>query len=188
MEMKSPPARHSVFSKFYRNHDPDWDITSPLGGKRTFPCQGYKKGPIQGSYKAGQSIPVEIVGPNTHKGGHCQFSISYDDKKFVVIKDVMHTCLTKSGTKFSIKIPSLSPPSNNATLAWSWINAEGNREYYMNCADIRITGGKKDGHVKGPELLVANYKDYPTVGEFHFDWEDDGQEMFDKRKIITIRP
>ncbi|KAK9696778.1 hypothetical protein K7432_012289 [Basidiobolus ranarum] len=193
MEMKYPYPRHSQFSPYYRKNKPDWDLTSPLGlkrrygGTRTYPCHGWPKGPNQYVATAGRSIPVEITGPNTHKGGHCQFALSYDNgKNFVVLKDVFHKCLTSSGKKFSIKIPSNAPPTKHAVFAWTWINAQGYREYYMGCSDIEIKGGKKGGTVKGKELLVVNIKGKKTVGEFYYKWNDDGMSLFKKRKTLTV--
>ncbi|KAI8054428.1 hypothetical protein BDF22DRAFT_775194 [Syncephalis plumigaleata] len=95
--------------------------------------------------KSRSSVDVVLTGEAKHNGGHCQFSLSYDGgKTFVVIKDVLN---------------------NNAIFAWSWINATGVREYYMNCADIAIEG-VSDGKVTGPKMLVANILGGPTVPEW----------------------
>lgn len=48
--------------------------------------------------------------------------------------------------------------NGNATLAWTWFNKIGNREMYMNCAPISISGGSDDTTVYDalPEIFVAN--------------------------------
>lgn len=48
--------------------------------------------------------------------------------------------------------------NGNATLAWTWFNNIGNREMYMNCAPISISGGSDDTTVYDalPEMFVAN--------------------------------
>lgn len=49
--------------------------------------------------------------------------------------------------------------NGNATLAWTWFNKIGNREMYMNCAPISISGGSDDTTVYDalPEMFVANF-------------------------------
>jgi hypothetical protein len=49
--------------------------------------------------------------------------------------------------------------NGDALFAWTWFNYEGNREMYMNCADVTVTGGQ--GTVDSfesayPEIFVAN--------------------------------
>lgn len=43
------------------------------------------------------------------------------------------------------------------------MNAIGNREYYMNCADIRIIGNRGPGQIKGTPLKIANMPGYPVI-------------------------
>ncbi|GAB7347093.1 hypothetical protein MBLNU459_g3224t2 [Dothideomycetes sp. NU459] len=56
--------------------------------------------------------------------------------------------------------------NGNATLAWTWFNKIGNREMYMNCAPISISGGSDDDSVFNslPELFVANIPGECTTG------------------------
>ncbi|KAH6868873.1 hypothetical protein B0T10DRAFT_596210 [Thelonectria olida] len=56
-------------------------------------------------------------------------------------------CGNDSGTKclrqFNIPIPK-EMKNGKAIFAWTWFNKIGNREMYMNCAPIKITGGSGD--------------------------------------------
>ncbi|KAI9592198.1 hypothetical protein BDF19DRAFT_388593, partial [Syncephalis fuscata] len=134
MEMCQPPPRGSKFSPDKSNID--YNNKSPTQAI----CQGKPAGAIVGTYKAGGSVDVAFDGSAVHNGGHCQFSLSYDGgKTFVVIKDVMNDCLV-GAKNYNIPLPATAPASKNAIFAWSWINASGNREYYMNCADVAIEG------------------------------------------------
>jgi hypothetical protein len=94
----------------------------------------------------------------------------------------LKTCFL-DGLTIPVTIPSSAPPGN-ATLTWTWVNAAGNREYYMNCVDVTLTGGPKDGKVTGPQNLVANMPNAPTIPEFNVG--GDRADLFDKRPIITL--
>ncbi|KAJ1977519.1 hypothetical protein H4R34_003547, partial [Dimargaris verticillata] len=133
-------------------------------------CRGApKKGSVK-TYSAGEQVVMKFNRGATHKGGHCKFSLSVDDKVFVAIYTVLNECFIDSqGTSIKIQIPEDAPTLKGATLAWTWVNAEGNREFYMNCIDVDIDG-KPDGKIVGPPIVIANYgKDdskYPQIGEF----------------------
>ncbi|KAI7834001.1 hypothetical protein BX661DRAFT_139911, partial [Kickxella alabastrina] len=101
---------------------------------------------------AGSSYQVTFASHAvSHSGGHCEFSVSYDSgKTFVVIHQELRYCfvgkkpsaITNEVSVFSytFDIPSDLPSSDRAIFAWTWVNASGNREFYMNCADVEITG------------------------------------------------
>lgn len=60
--------------------------------------------------------------------------------------------------KWDFEIPE-SAPSGKALFAWSWFNLEGNREMYMNCAQVEIQGGASastEDFNRLPEIFVAN--------------------------------
>ncbi|RKP34159.1 hypothetical protein BJ085DRAFT_8396, partial [Dimargaris cristalligena] len=148
---------------------PDYSLSSPIGsgGSTAFPIchhtEPYAK-PVA-TYSAGGSIDVVFTGGAIHNGGHCEFSLSYDGgNTFVVIQTILKTCFL-SGTSFSVPIPSSAPSSDKVVFAWSWVNASGNREFYMTCSDIAING-KAGGSISGPPMIHPNYGSGPTIGEF----------------------
>ncbi|KAK1759907.1 hypothetical protein QBC47DRAFT_292655 [Echria macrotheca] len=83
--------------------------------------------------------------------------------------DSVH-CGNDSGTEcirqFNIPIPK-DVPNGKATFAWTWFNKIGNREIYMNCAPISITGGSDSTAFFDslPEMFVANIPGECTTGQ-----------------------
>ena len=90
-------------------------------------------------------------------GGSCQISLTKDleptkDSVFEVIHSIEGGCPTSSPgnigedanamdpTTFDYSIPQGIAPGKY-TFAWTWFNKVGNREMYMNCAPIVVTGG-----------------------------------------------
>lgn len=107
-----------------------------------FPCKGYQNDgpalPIT-TYTPGSTYNMTLSGSATHGGGSCQLSLSYDNGgSFRVIKSMVGGCPLQS--IYDFMIPSYMP-GGDALLAWSWQNKVGNREFYMNCAAVRIDGG-----------------------------------------------
>lgn len=82
--------------------------------------------------------------------------------------DAAH-CGNDSGTEcirqFDIPIPK-DMPNGNATFAWTWFNKIGNREVYMNCAPVTITGGSDTTAFfdELPTLFLANVPGECTTG------------------------
>jgi hypothetical protein len=66
------------------------------------------------------------------------------------------------GFNWPVQLPFNLPSCERCTFAWTWINAIGNREMYMNCADVRIIG-KTGGKISGRPLLIANMPGYPII-------------------------
>ena len=100
---------------------------------------------------------LTFQGQATHGGGSCQISLTRDTPPtvtsiFRVIKTFEGGCpsanIKNVGTDpfgygadaFTFEIPK-SVKEGNYTLAWTWANKIGNREFYMNCAPITVTGG-----------------------------------------------
>lgn len=189
MEMKYPAPRLSPHAGIWDYTQVDYDINSPLNMKGNTLCQGKPASTPTATLNAGQTITVQIVGSAPHKGGHCQFSLSYDGgQNYVVIKDHLRTCPLEGN--YQVTIPPTAPESDKVVFAWSWVNAEGNREYYMNCADVIIkqsnSNYKTSGTITGKKLLVVNQPGHPTIGEFLGNNEK-GLELFNARPTITVK-
>ncbi|GBB89747.1 hypothetical protein RclHR1_16530001 [Rhizophagus clarus] len=139
-------------------------IMAPLNGgsgcaPKKFPCGGYPQDKkIVTTFKAGEVFSVKFFNQNfpvlreedkqkdqaRHNGGLCEFSLSYDGgKTYTVIATYKKTCPDIFFDGWKVKIPENAPSCDspgNCLFSWSWINAVGNREFYQNCADIKIEG------------------------------------------------
>lgn len=155
IEMMTPAPRRSQFIAAPHTQPIDYAQNSPLG---IFPCKGHwEPGPVVGSYTVGQNdVDVVLLGTANHNGGHCEFSLSYDNgKTFITILTILDTCLKGDERNYRVKLPPGTPPSPSLIFAWTWINTTGDREYYMNCADIRIDN-PNPGRIEGFRPVVAN--------------------------------
>ncbi|KAJ2777097.1 hypothetical protein GGI15_004621 [Coemansia interrupta] len=144
-------------------------------------------------WKAGQSVTVAFQNDGAaHGGGHCQFSVSYDGgNTFVVVYEVLQYCFfgvestsnAAAVLSYTFDLPKDLPSSDTAVFAWTWVNAiSGSPEFYMNCADVKITGSSSS--YTGKEIVIANYKDYPTIwmqGDHSY-----GLEYYENAKTITV--
>ncbi|KAI8052803.1 hypothetical protein BDF22DRAFT_770377 [Syncephalis plumigaleata] len=153
-----------------------------------FPCRHTKVGPVTAKYTAGKSFAVMFKRGNSHRGGHCQFAMSYDNgKTWVVLKSIIGLCfMDLAPWTYHIPLPK-GAKSGKALFAWAWMNAEGNREYYMNCADVEIEGGMKmESH--GPELFVGQLSGKKKLPEWAYkkDLKQCGIDHFINRKVVTI--
>ncbi|KAF8417319.1 hypothetical protein EV426DRAFT_721263 [Tirmania nivea] len=123
----------------------------------------------------GRGGKIQLMGTAVHSGGSCQISITYDsppnkNSNWRVIKSFEGGCpLNHNGNLDASlganhKLPPLDytmpkgMPSGAATIAWTWVNNTGNREFYMRCQAVKIGGKKKNKRVfdKLPPMFVAN--------------------------------
>ena len=187
--MQSPPSRRNKYSEYYTNNRlVDYNIMAPLNiPGYSFPCKGFPKGPATADFYS-KNIAVTLEGSAVHGGGHCQFGISYDDTNFVVLKTVIRTCLI-DGMSYNVPLPS-NMPSGKVTFFWTWVNAIGNREYYMECADVNIQNGQNysNGPIVGKELVVLNLPGYPIIPEFPYIGMYDGREHVMNAGDFSINP
>ena len=184
IQMRDPPPRRSKYSTYYTSSGlVDYNLMAPINSGYSFPCKGYTSGPST-KFIIGNTITISLEGSTIHGGGHCQFGISTDDQTFIVMKTIIRDCLLTS-MSYSFSIPNL--PKTKLTVFWTWINAIGNREYYMDCADVDV--GSNDSQtsiITGKSLLVMNLPGYPTLPEFPNRGMYDGREYFNDVQDISI--
>jgi hypothetical protein len=174
-----------------------------MGGN--FPCHGVKltDGPVT-NLAVGQSVPLQFElggGANTavHGGGSCQISLTYETdpaalknpSSWHVIKSYVGGCPTdaKGNLNTAVMCPNgypecvnaldfTVPPevqNGNAILAFTWFNNVGNREMYMNCAKVSVSGGQNQLS-QLPNMLVANINNGCSSTEgFNIDFPDPGK-------------
>jgi hypothetical protein len=189
ISMSYPPSRRNKLSDYYtKNNLVNYNLNSPLYVNAgpdyfTFPCKGFPKGPPTADVTS--TIKVTLEGTVTHGGGHCQFGISFNDRDFVVLHTVMTNCLL-TGMTYEFPLPS-NTPSGLATVFWTWVNAIGNREYYMECADVNIqNNNNQNSIVSGKELVIANILNYPIIPEFPSPGMYSGIDLFERAKPFSI--
>ncbi|KAG6993747.1 hypothetical protein G7Y79_00051g086670 [Physcia stellaris] len=128
-----------------------------------YPCKQragvYEKGSASNEMAVGAPQTLSFTGSAVHGGGSCQVSITKDlqptkDSDFRVILSIEGGCPASvagnlppdehgsGASQFQYSIPKDVAPGEY-TLAWTWFNKIGNREMYMNCAPITVTGSKK---------------------------------------------
>ncbi|KAF7588856.1 hypothetical protein BBP40_005073 [Aspergillus hancockii] len=128
----------------------------------------------------GQSMPLSFIGSATHGGGSCQVSLTTDreptkNSKWMVIKSIEGGCpanvegnmaggpASEGAATFNYTIPDGIAPGKY-TLAWTWFNRIGNREMYMNCAPLTVTGGSsKRDEVPVEESEAEEEKDVQAI-------------------------
>lgn len=190
MEISNPPPRRSKFNSLVAGADIDYNMNSPLPADGSgLPCKRYAAGASVATYRAGSSFNVTAFGSTFHGGGHCQFSLSYNDQDFVSLNTVMNNCFVGTGLSFPVTIPATAP-AGKATLAWTWVNAVGNRELYMNCADVTITNTitpLADQKVTGQRTVYANQPGYTTIPEFGTSAATyNGADLYASAPVIVI--
>ena len=114
-------------------------------------------------WAVGSTQTLSFSGSAVHGGGSCQVSITTDktptkDSKFKVIHSIEGGCPGVGGpATFDFKVPDMLP-DGDLVMAWTWFNKIGNREIYMNCANVKVTGGASDTSKfeKLPDMALAN--------------------------------
>ncbi|KAG0642248.1 hypothetical protein HOY80DRAFT_1037164 [Tuber brumale] len=158
-----------------------------------YPCHGVAPEGVVATYEPGSTQKLKLLGTAVHGGGSGQMSITYDlkptkDSKFRVMQSWMGDHPIKAvgnlgpqdrdpqnlGAQFPLdsvnpltfKVPS-NLPKGKAVVAWTWYNRLGNREMYMKCATVEITGEETStaGFEALPEMFRANSGNGCTVPE-----------------------
>ena len=170
-----------------------------------FPCHGadVTQGTVT-DLQAGQVVPLEFGlgnGANTavHGGGSCQISVTYktdaadlkNPSNWYVLQSFIGGCPTDftSNLNNAVMCPGSYPdcvnninftvPSEvangNAILAWTWFNNIGNREMYMNCAKVTVSGGQNQLSDL-PAMMAANIGNgCATTESTNVDFPDPGK-------------
>lgn len=157
MQMQFPAPFRSNFNQFAeKGTDAASNMNAPLKADGSdFPCKGFQAdlgtpaGQPTASFAVGGQGNITIAdGGAPHGGGSCQISLSMDGAKtFTVIQSIIGSC-PASGASYDFTVPA-DAPTGDAVLAWTWHNNIGNREMYMNCAAVTLTGGT--GAKRSPE-------------------------------------
>jgi len=143
----------------------DYDVNGPVDPKVGQLCKGYplvdKEMKSQASWTAGNSQKIELSVHASHRGGVCQFGLSYDMGKTIKTVQTVPNCLkaeaqpttddSSTTQTFSLNLPK-DIPNGEALFSWSWFNTEGNREMYNDCSLITISGGTA-------QTMPTTYKD-----------------------------
>ncbi|RYP29892.1 hypothetical protein DL767_006491 [Monosporascus sp. MG133] len=126
-------------------------------------------------YPQGSKQKLQTIGQAVHGGGSCQISITYDtaptkDSVWKVIHSIEGGCPARNAAgnagddasavapdEYEFTIPD-NIPTGKGVIAWSWINRIGNREFYMNCGAVEITGngGDQAAYDALPDMAVIN--------------------------------
>ncbi|KPM44057.1 hypothetical protein AK830_g2551 [Neonectria ditissima] len=144
-----------------------------------FPCKlrtgTYDAQGASNVFAQGSTQKLAFIGSAVHGGGSCQISVTTDKEPdansvWKVIKSIEGGCPAKGQEgnigddanavdpyTYDYTIPA-ELAAGDYTLAWTWFNKVGNREMYMNCAPLTVTGdGGSDDHLDTlPDMFVAN--------------------------------
>ena len=179
--LASAANAHMILSQPPPYGTPD---NSPLdAGGANFPCKATSNsgGPVT-TMAIGSQQQLVFLGESVHGGGSCQVSLTTDnpatkDSKWMVIHSIIGGCPARNAAgnlgadnsataidpdKYNYTIPQGITPGTY-TLAWTWFNKIGNREMYMNCANVKITGGSSKRDVDVGE--TDDFANSTTIGE-----------------------
>ena len=184
MIMVDPPSLRYSGNK--NSKTADYNYRSPLEQTGVdFPCKGHltamgtPEGASVASWAAGSQQSFSVVGTAFHGGGSCQASFSEDGgKTFKVVKSFIGGCPSGSGnTSYPFTVPA-SAKAGPTIFAWTWFNRFGNREMYMNCAAVTITGSGGSGLASLPEIFKANIGNgCATIPDFALDIPNPGEDI-----------
>jgi len=164
--------------------------SSPLDPSGSnFPCKATSNsGGTITNMAIGSKQQLSFKGSAVHGGGSCQVALTTDNpatknSKWMVIHSIEGGCPARGQggnegdnanqvdpDKYDYTIPQGISPGKY-TLAWTWFNKIGNREMYMNCASIQVTGGSskrdtaldKTAEYSIPELSERVTPNFPSL-------------------------
>jgi hypothetical protein len=151
---------------------PDTSPLNPSGSN--YPCKtdnGFSFSNAT-TMAVGSPQTLSFTGTAVHNGGSCQLSVTpgytpTTNSDFKVIYSILGSCPGTGGTtnQYQFSIPA-DVPNGQYSLAWTWYNQIGNREIYMNCAPITVTGsaGTPASLSALPDLAIYNIPSKNTCG------------------------
>jgi hypothetical protein len=123
-----------------------------------FPCQNGTPQPSTETYEPGSTQPLQLLGTAVHGGGSGQMLITYDtnptkNSVWRVMQSWEGNHPVQADGNLSPADPTHQLPllnfkvpeglkSGTAVVAWSWFNHIGNREHYMKCSTVTISGSE----------------------------------------------
>ncbi|OAA47153.1 Chitin-binding, domain 3 [Metarhizium rileyi] len=174
---------------------------SPLYDNGTnFPCKNadYSSIKTMNEYAQGSKQKLKFRGSVVHGGGSCQVSVTTDQKPsknsvWKVIKSIEGGCPAKdihdnihppdenmpTPFEYDFTIPK-DLAAGKYVIAWTWFNNIGNREMYMNCGPLTVTGsgGSKGFMDTLPNMFVANIGNgCGTLPETDVKFPDPGKDL-----------
>lgn len=182
--------------------DPAGLNNSPLDASGSdFPCKFNgvytATGGTTNTYELGSSQPLSFTGSAVHGGGSCQVVMTYDnpatkDSQWKVIHSIEGGCPArntagnlaanpdaKDPNGYQFQVPD-NIPTGKGTIGWTWFNRIGNREMYMNCGPLELTGksGDQANFDKLPDMVVLNIGDHPqTLEGVDYKFENPGPSV-----------
>lgn len=127
----------------------------------------------------GEPQTLSFIGSAVHGGGSCQVSLTSDsqptkDSKWMVIHSIEGNCPSNvtgdlpdnaDGTGaavFQYTIPDSIKPGEY-TIAWSWVNKIGDREFYMNCGPATVVAGFQKRYAPAPKKSKRQAASLPAI-------------------------
>ncbi|KAI0157509.1 lytic polysaccharide monooxygenase [Xylariaceae sp. FL1272] len=183
-------------------YDPTALNNSPLAADGSdFPCKfgpAYTAtGGTTNQYELGSDQTLSFVGSAVHGGGSCQVVMTYDtnptkDSTWKVIHSIEGGCPARNTVgnlpqddpnladpfTYPYTIPS-DIPAGKGTIGFTWFNKVGNREMYMNCGALELTGdgGDQSNFDSLPDMLVLNIGGAQTKESFDYVYENPGKSV-----------
>ncbi|KAJ3128717.1 hypothetical protein HK098_003709 [Nowakowskiella sp. JEL0407] len=202
MTLGFPTARAVEFN----NNSPFIDlecIMGPLTGAgkcdpKPYPCGYSSDSKITQTFTAGQVLDIQFFNQGfplnqkpwtgrenddqaRHSGGLCEFSLSVDEgKTFYVIARYTKGCPDIFYT-FKVMIPKDIPSSDHAVFAWTWLNADGERQFYMSCVDVKLIGVTNGRLDYRQEITKANLPGTPGFSQDPYYPQGDYNPIYDAR-------
>lgn len=177
----SSVSAHMSMEKPVPYGSPDTSPLSPSGSD--YPCKGGAFTiTTMNNWPVGSQQTLSFKGSANHAGGSCQVVYTTDTaptkaSKFKVIYSIEGGCPANPSDKFQFTIPK-ELPNGVGSMAWTWFNKIGNREMYMNCAPVTVTGGSSDTAEFDalPDMATANIGGSCKTSEtFDYTFENPGK-------------